>query len=87
MISLFCKGNHKSGKQICKECEELKQYAETRLEKCPEKNKKPPCSKCSTHCYRPEMREKVRIVMRYSGPRMLLHHPIMAIDHLIKTIK
>lgn len=29
------------------------------------------------------MKEKIRNVMRYSGPRMILHHPIMAIRHVI----
>jgi hypothetical protein len=29
------------------------------------------------------MREKVKKVMRYSGPRMLWHHPILAVHHLI----
>ncbi len=29
------------------------------------------------------MREKVKKVMKYSGPRMLLHHPILAIHHVI----
>jgi hypothetical protein len=30
------------------------------------------------------MREKIREVMRFSGPRMIFHHPIMAIRHLIE---
>ena len=38
--------------------------------------------KCPTHCYKPEMRERVRAVMRYSGPRMLREHPVLAIAHL-----
>ena len=28
------------------------------------------------------MRERVRQVMRYAGPRMLLRHPILALLHL-----
>jgi len=27
------------------------------------------------------MRDRVRQVMRYAGPRMMLHHPILAILH------
>jgi hypothetical protein len=27
------------------------------------------------------MKEKVKKVMRYSGPRMLLHHPGLALHH------
>ncbi|MCU0373022.1 MAG: nitrous oxide-stimulated promoter family protein [Ignavibacteria bacterium] len=29
------------------------------------------------------MREKVKNVMRYSGPRMLLKHPYLAVRHLL----
>jgi hypothetical protein len=29
------------------------------------------------------MREKVKAVMRYSGPRMVYRHPAMTIFHLI----
>jgi hypothetical protein len=29
------------------------------------------------------MREQVRSVMRYSGPRMLASHPLLAAAHLI----
>jgi hypothetical protein len=28
------------------------------------------------------MREKIRVVMRYAGPRMLFRHPWFAIQHL-----
>lgn len=33
------------------------------------------------------MREKIRKVMRYSGPRMILYHPITAIRHVIENKK
>jgi hypothetical protein len=29
------------------------------------------------------MRDRVKEVMRFSGPRMLLRHPILAIRHLL----
>jgi hypothetical protein len=29
------------------------------------------------------MREKIRSVMRYSGPKMLLSHPVHGIMHII----
>ena len=35
------------------------------------------------HCYKPEMRERIRQVMRYSGPRMITKHPVAAIRHLL----
>jgi hypothetical protein len=45
------------------------------------------CSNCKVHCYKPEMREKIREIMRFSGPRMIFYHPIMAIRHLIESKK
>ena len=34
-----------------------------------------------------EMRERIRELMRYSGPRMLFVHPFMALSHLYETVK
>jgi hypothetical protein len=45
------------------------------------------CSNCKVHCYKPEMREKIKEIMRFSGPRMIFYHPIMAIRHLIESKK
>jgi hypothetical protein len=33
------------------------------------------------------MREKIREVMRFSGPRMIFHHPITAVRHVIESKK
>lgn len=82
MIELYCRKKH-SGKPLCRECEELKQYAEMRSDKCPFMENKTFCSNCKVHCYKPEMRDKIRAVMRYSGPRMIFHHPVMAVSHVI----
>jgi len=35
------------------------------------------------HCFKPVMRDKIKAVMRYSGPRMLRTHPILAMNHFI----
>ena len=45
------------------------------------------CSACKIHCYRNDMAEKIRKVMRYSGPRIIFHHPILATTHVYTTIK
>ena len=85
MIHLFCRDHHDTKKhQLCDDCTDLLEYANERLEKCPFGSDKGPCSKCHIHCYKVEMRDKIRQVMRYSGPRMLARHPILAVDHLIK---
>ncbi len=33
------------------------------------------------------MREKIRRVMRYAGPRMLLRHPVMALLHMVDGLR
>ena len=87
MIDLYCRKNHKSKKYICDECKELKEYVNLRLDKCPFGENKTFCSNCKIHCYKADMREKIRNVMRYSGPRMIFYHPILAIKHVIESKK
>ena len=67
---------------LCPQCQALLDYAHKRLEHCKFGENKPSCTRCPVHCYKPAMREQIRQVMRYSGPRMLLHDPVMAIRHL-----
>jgi hypothetical protein len=81
MIRIYCKAHHRSS-DLCEHCAELLEYAERRLSNCPFQEQKPTCGKCTVHCYKPEMRKKIIEVMRFSGPRMMLHHPILAIAHL-----
>ncbi|MCB2209554.1 nitrous oxide-stimulated promoter family protein [bacterium] len=86
MMRLYCRQNHQV-QGLCEECDTLLAYAHTRLDRCPHGNQKPTCDKCTIHCYQPAMQEKIRVVMRFSGPRMLFHRPFMAISHLIRTMK
>ena len=72
---------------LCLECQALAEYAAQRVAHCPHMEIKTFCSNCKTHCYQPQMRERIRQVMRYSGPRMLLHHPVMAVRHVVETVK
>ena len=86
MIALYCQKNHGTPKgHLCPECAELTEYARQRSDKCPFMETKTFCSNCKVHCYKPEMWEKIRTVMRFSGPRMMFHHPIAAIRHVIST--
>jgi len=82
MTQIYCKNHHNTkGGEICKECSEFEEYAFIRLDKCPFQDKKSTCGKCLIHCYRPDMKEKVKVVMRYSGPRMLSYPPTLALHH------
>lgn len=82
MIRLYCSGHH-TGRALCADCRALLDYARESLIKCPFQDGKTVCSLCAIHCYCPEMREKIRTVMRYSGPRMLTRHPVMAIQYIL----
>lgn len=93
MIRLHCEGRHGEARSaagtakgdLCPACAELAAYACERVDRCPFMETKTFCSNCRVHCYRPEMRERIREVMRYSGPRMMFHHPVMAVRHLIES--
>lgn len=83
MIRIFCRARHKSSNGLCAECAELQTYALSRLARCPFGQDKPTCANCQIHCYKPQLRERIREVMRYAGPRMLWRHPVLAIRHLL----
>lgn len=94
MIRMYCKGNHKeerkrlniNNKEVCPECKILTEYALFRLDKCPFKINKKFCSFCKIHCYKEDMKIKIKEVMRYSGPRMSFTHPIFAFSHVFQMI-
>ena len=71
-ISIYCKENHlKKGTKeykdgLCRECYELLEYAVKKSENCP-LNPKPQCKHCAIHCYRPDMRQKIKKVMTFSS--------------------
>ena len=85
MIALYCRKQHGTLSGLCPECEALTAYARQRSDRCPFMETKTFCSNCRVHCYRPDMRDRIRAVMRFSGPRMMFHHPIAAIRHVVST--
>ena len=88
MIALYCHGHHGSqGTGLCDGCEELVRYVDARLQRCPFGEDKPTCNHCPIHCYRPEIREKIKRVMRYSGPRMFTQHPILTVFHFVDSYR
>lgn len=87
MIRLYCKKKHHTKQGLCPECAALDAYARQRSEKCPFMETKTFCSNCKVHCYKADMRQKIREVMRYCGPRMIFCHPLAAIRHVLETKK
>ena len=86
MIKMYCNANHFRGKTLCEECESLSKYAEKRLFSCMYGEIKPVCKHCPVHCYSPVMREQMRKVMRWAGPRMILRNPVFAVMHIIDNL-
>ncbi len=93
MIQIYCRKKHKNRlamknpENLCDECKELADYVHERILKCPFMETKTFCSACRVHCYKSDMRQRIRDVMRFSGPRMMLYHPILAVRHVITTVK
>ncbi len=97
MIKLYCRDHHdhhganghtdKYKDTLCPDCLELRDYAHMRLDRCRYQQMKPTCGNCPVHCYKPSMKEKVMGVMSYSGPRMTLRHPYLALMHLFDSFR
>lgn len=87
MIALYCRKQHGGKNSLCPDCAALDTYAKQRSDKCPFMETKTFCSNCKVHCYCPQMRERIREVMGYSGPRMIFRHPVAAVRHMLEANK
>lgn len=86
MIRMYCRDLHGTVPPgLCADCAAILQEARARLARCPFQDTKPTCGRCTVHCYRSAMRDKIRAVMRYAGPRMLFSHPILALRHMLNA--
>ncbi|MCF7849502.1 MAG: nitrous oxide-stimulated promoter family protein [Kiritimatiellales bacterium] len=85
MIRMYCRAHHGKNRMLCAECRQLSEYAQQRILQCPLGDGKVACSKCTVHCYQPEMRTRVIEVMRFAGPKMIYRHPVLAIRHVLRT--
>lgn len=84
MVGIYCRDHHDGDRSSpCGDCRALLDYAEQRLLKCPYGQAKPTCARCPVHCYKRMQREQARIVMRYSGPRMIWRHPWLSLLHVL----
>jgi hypothetical protein len=82
MTRIYCRDHHAAGTDLCDDCRDLLGYATRRLDRCVFGDDKPTCANCKVHCYNAAMRERVRAMMRYAGPRMLWRHPVLALWHV-----
>lgn len=82
MVKLYCR-KRLGMAELNEEYKELICYSHRRLDSCKFGDKKPACKRCPIHCYKPDMREKIRNIMRWAGPRMIIYDPIAAIRHIL----
>lgn len=91
MMEMYCDAKHagieKDHENLCGECSVTYLYALDKLKKCPYGDEKPNCTKCAIHCYSEDMRERIGVVMRYSGPRMALRHPVLSLYYLFNNFR
>ena len=81
MVRIYCRSHHNTH-GLCADCISFLDYAFIRLDRCPYGEEKPTCNKCPIHCYKPAEKKQAKTMMGFAGARMLLRHPIMAVDHL-----
>ncbi|MHB1418983.1 MAG: nitrous oxide-stimulated promoter family protein [Bacillota bacterium] len=85
MVHIYCEKMHEVKRgRLCPKCTELLTYAVNRIERCPHGDRKPVCGKCKVHCFKPSMREEIKKVMRYSGPRMIYRSPLLSVRYLYR---
>jgi hypothetical protein len=87
MIDIYCQAKHGKTGVLCKKCYELKTYAMSRLDKCAFGAEKPTCRTCTIHCYKKDMKEEIKTVMKFAGPRMMFFYPKEAFQHFYKEIR
>ncbi|HCM89632.1 MULTISPECIES: nitrous oxide-stimulated promoter family protein [Vagococcus] len=82
MIEIYYKRYQDETHQI--EKDDVESYAMARLNYCRFGEEKPTCKVCPVHCYKKSYKDKMQQIMRYSGPRMLIYHPVMSVEHFMK---
>jgi hypothetical protein len=86
MIELYCHKNHSTTGSVCSSCSKLQDYVKIRLMRCVFGNAKPVCKDCTVHCYSSFRREQIIKIMRWSGPRMVIYHPLYALLHFVDNV-
>ncbi|MBL8027147.1 MAG: nitrous oxide-stimulated promoter family protein [Fibrobacteres bacterium] len=82
MVTMYCKAKHRKG-ALCSNCRELLDFSIERIHACKIKSSGVVCSSCKVHCFPDSLREHIKAVMRFSGPRMIIGHPVLAVRHFL----
>ncbi len=68
---------------LCPDCAKLLKYGLTMRIRCPHEPK-PMCKKCPEPCYRPEYRNKIREIMKFSGMALIKRGRIDLLYHYFR---
>lgn len=86
MIGLYCQKKHGTKKgELCPECRQLLDYVKFRRMKCRGVTKSPSARTAAFIVINRICSEKIARVMRFSGPKMVFYHPVIAFSHLAET--
>lgn len=75
MVAYYCRKNHGNRVRLCPECADVDRFIRQRCH-CPRQEATRLCRSCPAQCGRPELKEKLRRMVRYACPRMLFRHPV-----------
>lgn len=79
MIGIYCTGLKHP--QPCKSCLLLAEYSVQRLDRCFYGSDKPSCRNCEIHCYKTAMRQQIKAVMLFAGPKMIFAKPCLTLKY------
>lgn len=86
MAEYYCQKTHKTN-SLCDDCRQHLRYSLARLACCPYGEEKPTCAKCVVRCHKSDEKAHIKDVMKTSGAPMLLYHPILTSEHLLRALK
>jgi len=87
MLGIYCRDVHGTRGELCGDCRELLEYTGMRIDKCTFGPQKSTCAKCAIHCFKKDMRTRIKDVMRYAGPKMAYRHPVLSLMHYLDGFK
>nr|WP_245617912.1 nitrous oxide-stimulated promoter family protein [Carnobacterium gallinarum] len=64
----------------------MQDYVYSRLVSCRFGEEKTTCKKCLVHCYQEKYQRQMKRIMRYSGPKRIVKHPLLCIQHRFRGL-
>lgn len=85
--SIYCRAHHadrpKNSAGMCAECSATISFTHDRAANCPN-NHQGNCQDCAIKCNRGNQQQRIRAIMAYAAPRMMVRHPLMTLEYLAK---